>query len=467
MWSKLCSSVCALGLLVVLGAGCTKKPDEGVANLVTRTSPGLSLPSGPLVGYIDVQKVVAAHPLHGELQSLQDQIAALNVQSQLVPKTTTPEQKAAQAALERELSSADLAFQQELARKRGFYEQQESAALQQLYGQALGGQAQGPGGLIGSMQQQFNEQVKTLGEQGRKTLDDYRSALFKADAEHLRQVQGRIADDVRAKVQERRSQLEANETAYQIDLAKKDQDQRLNLKTKLENLTLTDQERTQYTAQLQNIETNEENLINQLKQRDNNDLNDFQTQLQRQAAARFDEERANTEKETQAKLAARQHELESQLREQTKSLGGKFNSELASANRTLGANPKVRTQVQSIHTQMQSKYESEASQALASYRQTRKDLVAKYSAIAHMQFQDASAIAAQIDGLAAKRRDLYGRMLEQVQAQAQEVARRDGVAIVFASIAGAGTAVDLTEQVTKAVAALPSTTPAPSPSAGG
>jgi hypothetical protein len=39
-----------------------------------------------------------------------------------------------------------------------------------------------------------------------------------------------------------------------------------------------------------------------------------------------------------------------------------------------------------------------------------------------------------------------------------DVARRDGVGLVFGTIAGAGNAIDLTDQVVKEAAALPSTT---------
>ena len=112
------------------------------------------------------------------------------------------------------------------------------------------------------------------------------------------------------------------------------------------------------------------------------------------------------------------------------------------------------------------KFEADATAALASYRDTRKALVDKYSAIAHMQFQDDQAIQAQIDAMAAQRRDLYAKILDQVQQQVGEVAQARGIAIVFDSVAGSGSAVDLTDQVAKAVAALPSATPSPAPSGG-
>jgi hypothetical protein len=421
--------------------------------------------AGTGVGYVDIDKVVKAHPLHPELQALEDQIALLDAQSVSAPQAVTPAQRDAQSALERDLQTAETQFQQDLGRKRAYYQQQASAALAQIQASTLGTQPQA-GDVLGSMQRQFGDQMKQLQASGAKTLDAYRTALYKEDTDHLKSVQQLLAADVRAKVRARESQLAAKETTYQVELAHQDQDQRLNLKTKLENLSLSPQDRSQYAAQLQDIETREEYLTNQLKARDNADLTAYESALQKDASARFDSERLSTEKKTQAKLAARQTELNGQFREQAKTLGGKFNQQLTDANKALLTNPKVRQQVQDIQNQTQIKFEADAAQSMASYRQTRKALFEKYSAIAHMQFQDDQAIQAQMDAIAAQRRDLYAQILSQVQDQVRAVAQERGFAIVFDSIAGAGSAADLTDQVSKAVAALPAATASPTPSGG-
>lgn len=447
------TAVAVLAMLAL--AGCARQSGGPLATVF----------HGSAVGYVDLDKVVQTHPLHGELQALEGQIEVLNAQAISAPQAVTAQQRDAAAALERELQTAAASFEQELAKRRAFYQQQAQEAMAQIQASALGVTPE-PGGVIGGMQQQFGTQMKQLQAAGAKTFAAYRSALFKEDTDHLKSVQQLLASDVRAKVRAKSGQLAAKETSYQVQLAHTDQDQRLNLKAKLENLSLTPQERSQYAAQLQDIETREEYLSNQLKTKDNAELTAYEDALQKDATNRFNAERSATEKNTQAKLAARQNELTTQFRQQAASLGGKFNQQLADANTLLAKNPKVQQQFQDVQNQTQAKYEADASQAMTAYRETRKTLVERYSAIAHMQFQDDQAIQAQIDGIAAQRRDLYGRIIDQVQDKVREIAQERGVAIVFTSIAGAGNAVDITDQVSKAVAALPAPASSPTPSGG-
>jgi Skp family chaperone for outer membrane proteins len=421
--------------------------------------------TGTAVGYVDIDKVVNAHPLHGQLKALEDQIAGLDAQSASQPQGVTPVQQQAQAALERDLQAAAARFEQDLNSRRAYYQQQAQAAMAQIQASALGVTPQ-PGGVLGGMQQQFGDQMKQLQTSGAKTLEAYRASLFKEDSDHLNGVQRLLAADVRSKIRSKASQLASSETAYQVQLAQQDQDQRLNLKTQLENLSLTPQQRSQYAAQLQDIETREEFLTNQLKTKDDATLTAYETSLQKDAASRFATERTVTEKRTQAKLVARQDEMNQQFHAQAQVLGGRFTQQLADVNKALSTNPKVQQQFQNVQNQTEAAYEADAAQAMVSYRQTRKSLVDKYSAIAHMQFQDQEAIQGEIDGIAAQRRDLYQKILDQVQDQVRTVAQARGVGIVFDSVAGAGSAIDLTDQVAKAVAALTAVSPSPTTSGG-
>lgn len=450
--ARVCA-VLAVALTTFGAAGCAKT----VEMLNSR-------PAAHGIAYVDIDKIVQAHPLHPELQALDDQITLLNSQSVSAPQAVTPAQRDAQASLERDLAAAEAQFEQDMLRKREYYQAQEQVALANI--SANGGASPQSGDVLASMRNEFNQQMKQLQESGAKTLEAYRTSLFKEDQAHLRSVQQLLAADVQAKVRAKEAQLVANETAYQVQLAHQDQDQRLNLKTKLENLTLSAQDRSQYAAQLQDIETREEFLTNQMKSKDNAALAAYEKTLQTQAAARFDTERAATEKQTGAKLAARQDEMNGQFRQQAAALSTEFNKRLSNVNKAIASDPALQQKAQAIQNQTQAKFEADAATAMASYRDTRKALVEKYSAIAHMQFQDDQAIQAQIDGIAAQRRDLYAKILDQVHQQVSDVAQTRGIAIVFDSVAGSGSAVDLTDQVAKAVAALPSATPSPAPSGG-
>jgi len=423
----------AAAALVVALAGCAKG--------------GAPFAQGGGAGYVDIDKVIAAHPLHVELDTLESQITLLSGQAQNAPAPQTPAQQQALAQMEADLASADQQFQAQINARRTYYQQREAAAMATLQTQVTGASAP-----IG---QQLGAQAQKVQQDALKAFMEYQKQLYQADGLHLQQVARQLQQEVGLKLGARRAQLEKSETDYQIDLAKQSQSQRLNLKAKLEDLNLTQDERQQAESQLANIETREESIINQLKSRDNADLKTYEDSLQRDAAARFNTARTAAMSATNDKLKARQKQMNDQLHVQLSGLGTQYQAQVANANAQLEKDPKARAEMDKIHSENQAQYAAEFSKALAAYQETRKQLVAKYSAIGHMQFIDDVAIQNETQDLAAQRRDLYGKILTQVQTQVGDVARQRGIAIVFTNIRGAGSAVDLTDQVIKAVAALP------------
>lgn len=455
----------ALLLAVLAVAGCSKRQNtEGVRNLLGVSTPGLVAAAGN-VGYVDMDAVVKAHPLHNQIDAMQQQILVLRQESVSVPAGMTPAQSTAYNNMQRDLDAAQQKFDADLAQRRASYEQREAAAISQLQAVAIGNQS-GGAGVLGGLQQQYGEQAKQLQKQALTTLDSYRNALFKQDADHLRRVQQLLAADVQAKTRERENQLSATETKYQIELAQQDQSARLNLQAKLQNLALSDKDRADYTAQLKRIDDHESALVSTLKAQDSASLTAFVKSQQAQAAAKFDAERKTAQAATQAKLIARQREVQTAMGPQMQALGGKFQQQLVDVNKKLASDTKYQAQAQKVHADMQSQYVAEASGVAATYRDTRRTLIQKYSAIAHMQFQDNAAIAAQMDKIASDRRDLYSKIEDQVRIVVQTVAQQEGVSIVFQSIRGANGAVDLTQAVTKAIAAQ-AATPSPASSSGG
>jgi hypothetical protein len=450
----------ALIAIALAATACAHKDDQRAGNLLGLSTPGL-VASGGAAGYIDIDKVVAAHPLNSRLQALQDQITMLNAAAVSGPTPVTPSQVKAQDNLQRDLADAQTAFTQALADKQAAYHLKEEQVDAGITSTALGGTANGPGGIVGGLQADFQRQMAAMQLSARTTLDAYRSDLFKQDSDHLKHVQALLGQDVIAKLRAKDSQLSAGETAYQIQLAKADQDQRLNLKAKLDNLSLSQADRQTDSNQLQAIEAREAALIAQMRARDDATSQAYKKQIQDDAAKRFNAERAATEKDTNVKLAARQTQLEDSIRTQAVQLGGQFQSKLNSANATLNGNQKVQSQLADEHAKILAQYQTDAAAAMASYQATRKQLVSKYSAVARMQFQDNVALSMQAEQLAQERKTLYDGIVRQVQGLVADVARRNGVGIVFGAIAGAGNAIDLTAQVAKEAAALPSTTPPP------
>ena len=419
------------------------------------------------VGYVDMDALIAQHPLHGQLDAMQDQIGVLQQESSLVPTGLSPQQTAAYDAMQAELNAQAQKFQQDLADLRVSYQRREAQAIGQLQTTVLGSGSSAQGGVLGGLQQQFGQQAQELQKQALVTFTAYRTELFRQDSEHLKHVQQVLGAQMRGQLSQKESQLSSQETAYQVSLVKADQEQRLNLQAKLQDLALSDQQRKQYQSQLSAIDAAEQSKISAMKARDNAEIAKLERTLNAQAAAQYNAERASTQAATQAKLAARQKEMQTAMAPQMHALSGKFQQQLNDVNAKLAGNDKYRAQAQAIHDQVATQYGTEADKATASYRRVRAALIDKYSAIAHMQFQDNETIAAQAEKLAADRRDLYQRITAQVQAQVQQVAQQDGIAVVFETIRGGGTAVDLTDQVRKAINQQgPAAVPA-SPTPGG
>ncbi len=460
-WNRLACAAIAATIAVSLGA-CSKQ-QGGQGGAFEFGSPGAV--SGT-VGFVDMDAIVATHPLHSQLQAMQDQISVLQQVASAVPTGMNPQQSAAYDQLQRELAASSDKFQQDLGQRRALYEKREAGAISKLQASALGSSANS-GGVLGGLQQQYGAQAQALQKQAFATFNNYRDELFRQDGEHLKSVQQLIAADMRGKLKQRESELSSTETKYSISLVKADQEQRLNLQTRLQNLALSDKDRKQYQDQLNAIDANEQSRINALKARDNAEIATFEKGLNAQAASEYAAERSKTQAATQAKLVARQREMQTAMSPQMQALSGKFQQQLNDANAKLANNQKYKAQALDVHNQMQTAYMAEANTAEASYRQVREQLVAKYSAIAHMQFQDNEAIAAQADKLAADRHDLYQKIVDQVQAQITQIAQKDGVAIVFTSIRGAGTAVDLTAEVRKAINSSAGVASQPVPTSSG
>ncbi len=441
-------------------AGCNRHQNEGVQGLLGMNTPGLAT-GAQAVGFVDMDAIIKSHPLHTQVDAMQSQIDVLRTESVMTPAGMSPEQSAAYAALQRDLDAAQQRFEADLAARRSSYQAQEAAAISQLQQQTLG--QQGGSTVLNGLQQQFGQQAKALQTQAFSTLNVYRNQLFKQDADHLRQVQRLLASDVQTKARQRQNELAAAETKYQVSLAQQDQSQRLNLQAKLQNLALSDKDRADYTAQLRQLDNRENGLISAMKSQDNAALAAYQKQLQADASAKYDAERKSTQAATQAKLVARQKELQTAMGPQIQALGGKFQQQLNDVNQKLANDPKYQSQAQNIHNQMQSRYVAEAGTVAATYRDTRKALITKYSAIAHMQFQDNQAISDQVDKLAADRRDLLQKIIAQITTATAHVAQQDGVGVVLQSVRAGGTAIDMTQQVIKAIAQTATAAPTNSP----
>ena len=132
-------------------------------------------PSAHGVGYVDMDALIEQHPLHAQLDAMQDQIGVLQQESSLVPTGLSPQQAAAYDAMQGELNVQAQKFQQDLVGLRASYQRREAQAIGQLQATVLGSGSAAQGGVLGGLQQQFGQQAQELQKQAVVTFTAYRA----------------------------------------------------------------------------------------------------------------------------------------------------------------------------------------------------------------------------------------------------------------------------------------------------
>src|SRR4029077_17267418 len=140
-----------VAVLALAASACAHRGPGGVSG------GSVGAQSGTGVGYVNMDAVIAAHPLNAQLQSMQDQISVLQQEAAVVPTGMSPAQASAYDAMQRELATAADKFQQDLGQRRAYYERREAEAIGRLQAAALG---QNPNSttILGGLQQQYSQQ---------------------------------------------------------------------------------------------------------------------------------------------------------------------------------------------------------------------------------------------------------------------------------------------------------------------
>lgn len=407
------------------------------------------------VGYVRMDELVHKHPLYDQLARYDRSIEAFDLTS-TAPQVAKadPDLLRRQAALQKELRDAADRTNKLLSQKQTEYQQQEAAAI----AAAMRGAGQpGPSAaqIAGAVNATAQQQQTGVASQARHDLDAYRHTLQKQDQAQIDAAQralGQRADRAyRAKVDE----LQAKESALSLSLASADAAQRLALRTKLSSLALDDAAREAAQKELSAIDRKEADALAAQRNRDQQQLAAYQTQLHEQVQRELNTQVAAIQKRSLGSLTQRQQSLARQVSTiggpvlQTTTVNGKPQQQV---NPNLP--PALRTRIEQLHSDYQKRFQDDAKATIADFEKTRADLSRRYAELRGIDTASQQGAQAQIASLRKKRDDLYDQITAQIDREVRLIAQQRGISVVLSNVVAPAGGVDLTPDALKDIESL-------------
>lgn len=398
------------------------------------------------IGYVRVEDVIKKHPLYPQLSQLQDSIDALNLKAlgaAAVPRT--PAQIAQETQeLNKELKAAQDRANSILRQKQLDYQQREQAAIRAAL--AAAGQGTNGNAPVSAMQNVTAAQAQQVTAQANADFQAYQQSVVNQDNAAVRQISQQLSARADTAYRQKATQLSEKEQQLALEVSQQDASKRLDLRMKLSNLAMSDTQRKQYRDQLAALDANEAAIVGAQRKKDQQELAAYQKQLREQTSAQINAQAAKIHADTQAKLQSRRNEVSRQVASQLQGLQpAAIPSNLPAA---------TRDKLAEIDKQYKSQFQADAQKTIDEYQSTKADLDAQYAALHGADGAASGAADNQISGLQKQRDDLYNKMVDQVKRDAQTVAAKRGLQVVFISVVAAPGGIDLTDDVEKDIESL-------------
>jgi hypothetical protein len=380
---------------------------------------------------VDLNALVRAHPLYGTLAQYDRQIAALRATLR-VPEFARKDRAFANA---RRGVTATLTDTAARTQRIAALPTPDVRSLQPGAGIA----APSESSVRADMQQTYSTQAAQLHADARAAMERYRTQL-------LAQQNAAYANYVRAmheRVQQayvsREQQLYEKESTLALDLAKGDMGKRLAIRTKLQTLILTPEQRHTLQAQMDAIQAHEDAIVARQHRRDQAALAAFLKPLQAKADADIGRMRTDLQKRTDANLAARERVLAAQ-----NAAGGRLDLGRAAA-------------APSGHANMQAQLSALLSTPAAdpnAFLAARDDLAKRFSDLQTADNEATRSTQDEIATLERRRSQLYSDIVSQIMRDARAVARTRGLSRVYTAPQAPAGSTDITQTVRADFAAL-------------
>lgn len=393
------------------------------------------------LGYVRVVDVIKHHPLYPQLTQLDDAIAAIQLKASMPHVPLSASQIAAQTKeLNAEMQAAnDRAGKIIVQKQQTYLKREQEAIAAALTAANVPGAGEYASKLMSATSAQ---QAQQAAQAAGKDFAAYQQSVItqnrEAAASIVRQLQMQAQQKYRAKAE----QLAQEETDLSMRLSQEDAQQRLAIKTRLNNLALDAATHKQLQDQLAAIDSKEAAQINAMRKADQATLNAYQKQLSDESSAQMRTQLGAIQSQTQSKIEERRNEVGAQLRS------------LGPPQLPPNLPPDVKAKIEQIHNQLTDQFRADASQTIAEYTATKNDLDRQFAALHGADVGATGAAAKELDSLQKRRNDLYGEIVDQIQREASRIAKDQGFSTVFNGVDAAVGGYDMTDEVTKDVESL-------------
>lgn len=374
--------------------------------------------------WINLDALVRAHPLYGTLAQYDRQIATLRA-SLNVPEFSRKQQAMANAS-----RAVDMQLNDTAARARAIAAL-PSPDVRTLQANAVTN-APSESRVRSDVQRTYSAQAAQLHAGARTDMDRYRAALLAeqstALADYIRGVHARVQQAYDSRAQ----QFYEKESTLGLDLAKRDQNQRLAIRTKLQTLRLSSDRRNALQGQMDAIQSREDAAVGRQRRRDQTALAALLSQLQARADADIARTTADLQRRTAANLAARLRVLNAQ-----QAHAGQL--QFGPAAQPVANGTDMRGRLDAL-------LRAQPAQPQA-FSSARDDLAKQFSGI-HAADNEATRNAlAQIATLQRDRAQLYQDIVSQVMRDARVVAQSRGLQAVSSDKNAPAGSTDITAAV--------------------
>jgi hypothetical protein len=338
------------------------------------------------VGYIDLPRLVAAHPLHKVLDGYDREIAGLRA-TRTVPGLVDPAASATQAAaaLRRDAANA----RRQVARIASVGAQRDPA----LEARALAAVRASHGGRESAM-------------------TAYAAALARETSATMRGYEAATAQSTARAFAARQQQLREKELALAYDIARRDAGARLALRANLADIRLEAAKRARLEAQLAALSRRESAAVAALHAQDAPVLARYRDQLAREAAAANAQMASHLRSKANANLALRV-------------------SVLRSAAESARLVPDVPERLAAFGSSY--RLESDAAAIQGGLRGAAADVPQRFAQLAAADRASRADVSTQLANLQRDRAEVYRAMIAQITRDAERLGQQRGMRIVMSS----------------------------------
>jgi hypothetical protein len=387
------------------------------------------------VAYIRVDDVIKHHPLYPQLEQLNNAIAAINFEAALPRAPLTPAQIAAQTKeLNGQLQAAQSRANAVIGAKQQEYTQQEhDAEVAAVKAAGIDPAAAGLGQAMNATSAQQAQAAAAAAQQG---YAEYQRGVIAQDNAAMQSVAQQLSKAADDKFRARAEQYQQNESDLSLKLAQENSSQRMALRTQLNTLSLTTDQRKSVNDQLAALDKKESDQLGALRSADAQALAAYRKQLAAQTSSQIRSQQTAIQAQTGAKLAQRRNAVGAQLR----GLGGP-------PVPTVSLPPNLRQQLGQIHQQYAAKFQADAQQAVEEYQATKSDLDAQFAALHGQGTTATGAAAVQLKSLQKRQDQLQTQIQNQIQSEAVRLAQQMGFSLVLDDVQAANGGYDLTNDL--------------------